>query len=374
MEDIFRPDKIRDTLERLISNLPGFVYRCRNDVNWTMIFASDQCEEITGYKPEELIDNSVVSFDDVIEEPFREIVRRKWHKALLDHDVFKEEYRIVRKDGVCRWVLEQGRGVFSPVTGKLLYLDGYITDITDRVEAYDNILKANRLKSVFLSNLSHELRTPVNAIQGFTDILKHKDLSVHKREEFLEIINSSNSSLLRLIDDIILASKIETGEFLPEISRTTVGELVQQLFSLVNGYAISEDSVKIQFVDMIDESDRDLMMETDLFLVKEIIRRLFDNSLRHTPKGSISLKLSLSDGLRQLNVMLSDTGPGIEAIYSEDIFKSFFRLDNTINTLTRGAGLGLFIARAAARALNGELTYMKERYPGAHFTLSIPVS
>ena len=226
MGDIYKLDKIRDNFERMIQNLPGFVYRCRNDYDWTMIFVSDQCEQITGYTSDELINSNFISYNEVIELSYRKSLRLKWEKKIAEKTVLKEEYRIVRKDGSIGWVREQGRGVFDEITGELLYLDGYVLDVTERVEAFNNLIRsneelkianikreeANSLKSSFLSNLSHEIRTPINAIMGFTEILKEEGLAESDKKDYIDIIYRSNSALLGIIEDIVIASKIETNQ------------------------------------------------------------------------------------------------------------------------------------------------------------------
>ncbi|MBP1671010.1 MAG: sensor protein, partial [Bacteroidetes bacterium] len=232
-------DDSRKTLATIIGVLPGFVYRCKNDKDWTMIFVSNQCLDVTGYTPDELKFNKVISFNEVIAEEYRSYLYSRW-KALLKVDgMLKEEYKIVRKDGKTRWVLEQGKGVFDE-KGKLLYLDGYITDITTRKEAEERLVQknielhiakeraedSNKLKTAFLANLSHEIRTPMNAILGFSDLLKEEDLQSEQRDNYVEIINTSGNHLLSLINDIIEMSKIETGQISPNLEEVDVNLLM----------------------------------------------------------------------------------------------------------------------------------------------------
>lgn len=115
----------------LLQNLPGFVYRCRNDRYWTMEYLSDQFYDITGYKPEEVIGNKYISFNDLIHPEHQERLWVKWQEILHKREVFQDEYPIIRKDKQIRWVFEQGRGVFDE-NGRLLYLEGYIVDVTER--------------------------------------------------------------------------------------------------------------------------------------------------------------------------------------------------------------------------------------------------
>ncbi len=121
--------KSEQTLETLISNLPGFVYRCRNDQNWTMEYLSEGCLLVTGYSADELRFNKTKSFNDIIHSDYHDPIWKKWQSNLKRKLPFEETYKIIHKDGTIRWVWERGRGVFSNGS-KLLYLEGFIQDIT----------------------------------------------------------------------------------------------------------------------------------------------------------------------------------------------------------------------------------------------------
>ncbi|NLT03304.1 MAG: PAS domain S-box protein [Bacteroidales bacterium] len=121
-------------LNSLMSNLPGFVYRCRYDENWTMLYLSEGCLAVTGYHPEDLIGNKVISFNDIIKEDFREYLFKKWEQALSNHTSFLEEYEIITASGETRWVLEHAVEVCDN-NNNLQFLEGYIEDITTRKQA-----------------------------------------------------------------------------------------------------------------------------------------------------------------------------------------------------------------------------------------------
>lgn len=120
----------RRALLTLMGNLPGMAYRCANDAYWTMEFVSTGCLELTGYSPESLIGNKVVSYDDLILPDDRSIVHNAVDNALKDDRPFVITYRIMTKDGSEKWVWEQGRGVYSG-DGMLLALEGLVMDVTE---------------------------------------------------------------------------------------------------------------------------------------------------------------------------------------------------------------------------------------------------
>ncbi|RPJ15480.1 MAG: PAS domain S-box protein, partial [Desulfobacteraceae bacterium] len=135
------------TLATLIGNLPGFVYRCANDRDWTMEFISNGCLDITGYRPDEFIGNKTVCYNEIVQPDFREPLWAKWQDLLERKATFEDEYPIITRDGETRWVWERGTGIYS-ADGQLLFLEGFITDITKRKKSdteLDNSFKRLRV-------------------------------------------------------------------------------------------------------------------------------------------------------------------------------------------------------------------------------------
>lgn len=116
----------------LLSHLPGMAYRCRYDRDWTMDFVSEACAEVTGYRPDELIENRVLSYNDVIAPEYRETLWNEWNRAAERDANFRYEYEIVSKSGERRWVLEIGQAV-RDASGEIVALEGLVIDITDRI-------------------------------------------------------------------------------------------------------------------------------------------------------------------------------------------------------------------------------------------------
>lgn len=124
----------------LVSNLPGFVYRCNNDKDWTMSFLSDGCFPITGYKPEDFINNKRLAFKDVILPEFRDKIWEEIKSAIQNRVAFEFEYQLIDSVGSLHWVWERGTGTYSE-NGELRYLEGFITEITDRKRAEEELAK-----------------------------------------------------------------------------------------------------------------------------------------------------------------------------------------------------------------------------------------
>lgn len=136
VEDISERKKITEALQEsersksvLLSHIPGLAYRCLNDEYWTMEFVSDGCLDLTGYRPSDLIGNKTISYNDLIDSQYRDILRRQWDQVLLKHDNFRAEYQIITQDNQVKWVLELAQGIYDN-KGNVIALEGIVIDIT----------------------------------------------------------------------------------------------------------------------------------------------------------------------------------------------------------------------------------------------------
>ena len=162
-------------LDTLIENIPGIVYRCKNDKNWTMIFISEGCFNLTGYKPNDLLNNKKLSYSDIIHPEDRNYVSAEINKALKDNKAFQLEYRIISKQNEIYWVYEKGCSIKDSVTNKE-YLEGIIIDITDRTIVEQNLVKSEERFSAFYNSsfsgiVIHNDGFIVDCNQGICDML-----------------------------------------------------------------------------------------------------------------------------------------------------------------------------------------------------------
>ena len=118
-------------LSTLMSNLPGLAYRCKNDKDWTMEFVSQGCFEITGYQPDDLINNKKLSFNSLIAPEYQDIVWKQWQNAIAANRSYTGEYQVIASDGKRKWVWEQGQAVYN-LQGEVIAIEGFIQDITNR--------------------------------------------------------------------------------------------------------------------------------------------------------------------------------------------------------------------------------------------------
>ncbi|MDX9917142.1 MAG: PAS domain S-box protein, partial [Gudongella sp.] len=189
LEDVTEQVESREKLrqsdefkEVIISNIPGVVFRCDNDENWTMHYISEGCLDLTGYSPECLLNNQKLSFNDLIDPEYRETLRVRWAEALKENENFKSEYQLITASGEKKWVFEQGHGIYDD-KGKVIALEGLIIDITDRKEKEDEIMYLNyhdvltglynrRFIDAHLATLDDDKNYPISVIIGDINGLK----------------------------------------------------------------------------------------------------------------------------------------------------------------------------------------------------------
>ncbi|TDI94072.1 MAG: PAS domain-containing sensor histidine kinase [Caldithrix sp.] len=200
------------SLSMLMSNLPGMVYRCLNDRDWTIEYVSEGCLELTGYKPSDLIGNKRVAYNDLIHPDDQPLVREPVQKALEAREPFRVVYRIQTAAGEEKWVWEQGQGVFSK-NGELIALEGFITNITERSKAEEALRESEaRIRAI--------LETAVDGIVTLNErgIIESVNAAVEKLFGYTEneVIGENISILMpspyREEHDTYLANYLKTGE------------------------------------------------------------------------------------------------------------------------------------------------------------------
>ena len=157
-------EKSQRNLTNLISNLPGFVYRCKNDEDWTMEYVSEGFSAITGYTVDDIIKTRRITFSGIMHPDYRKYIWEKWQFLLSIKSPFEEEYPILTKDGEVRWVWERGRGIFDE-DDSLIHLEGFITDITER--------KRSQQIQKMLYDISTAVLTSEN-LEGFIEIIRNQ--------------------------------------------------------------------------------------------------------------------------------------------------------------------------------------------------------
>lgn len=214
----------------LLSNLPGFAYRCLNDEYWTMEFLSKGFEKVTGYKSNDVVDNNLISFEEIIEGEYTREVRDSWNHSISIHERYIGEYKICRKDGQCIWVLEQGIGIYDE-QGKCIAIEGFISDINDRKNLEENLnylsykdyltgLYNRRYIEDQLIRLDNSRKLPISIIMGDINGLKFiNDSFGHEYGD--ELIKNVANILRDSLRGYELVARLGGDEFLVVLEDTT---------------------------------------------------------------------------------------------------------------------------------------------------------
>jgi signal transduction histidine kinase/DNA-binding response OmpR family regulator len=237
----------------------------------------------------------------------------------------------------------------------------------------EELALSTKYKSEFLANMSHELRTPLNSILLLSRLMaENPDENLNEDQvESAKVIQSSGSSLLTLIDEILDLAKIESGKMTLEYQDITIDEIVKDLKSLFNPVVQEK---RLQFNIQIDD-DVKKSIETDRLRVDQVLRNLLSNAIKFTEEGSINL--NIKKDLKKPDFIVfsvKDTGIGIAEDKQRIIFEAFQQADGSTRRKFGGTGLGLSISREIARLLGGELILKSKVNEGSEFSLTIPVN
>ena len=231
------------------------------------------------------------------------------------------------------------------------------------------IREADRLKSEFLANMSHELRTPMNAIIGFTKLVRRKsaDLLPLRQRENLEKVEISANQLLALINDILDLSKIEAGKMSVNIMPFDLAPLVDTCFATVESMV---QGGRVRFLKEVPDDLPEVLSDQDK--LKQIIINLLSNALKFTEEGEVKLSAALEDA--SLRIAVSDTGIGISSDALEYIFDEFRQADGSSTREHGGTGLGLSITKKLTHLLGGTIDVSSVEGEGSTFTVTLPLA
>lgn len=135
----------------LVGNIPGAIFRCKMDRDWTMLFVSDKMKDISGYDPSELINSNKRTYNSLIHKDDQEMVYREVLKNIHNKESYQLKYRLIRKDGNSRWIHENASGVFDQ-NDNLLYIDGVIVDVTEQKQAELELMESEKMLNNFFHN------------------------------------------------------------------------------------------------------------------------------------------------------------------------------------------------------------------------------
>jgi signal transduction histidine kinase len=229
------------------------------------------------------------------------------------------------------------------------------------INARNQAEESDRLKTAFLANISHEVRTPLNAIVGFSEVLATTP-SVEERGLLSELIQKNNARLLQLFEDMVNMSKLEAGMESVHKTHFQIAELLQELVE-----KFSEQAAEKHLQLTISKHSENLEAYTDRTRLMQILSHYVDNALKYTTEGSVKIGCNLEVG--NMRVWVRDTGKGVASEFCGDkIFERFVKIDE----FEQGTGLGLSICRSLATTLGGKVGMESEVGVGSMFWVDVP--
>ena len=232
--------------------------------------------------------------------------------------------------------------------------------------AYSQALESDKMKTAFIQNISHEVRTPLNIISGFSQVIANPELDadINERREIARMTQKNARLITTLIDEMLLVSLNETSEEAKKENMVDINDLMRDLLQETQGNLSSKTTTRFDTT-LAD----DFKILTNEYMLKIIINALIDNAVKNTPEGTITLKAGRPTG-NELTLTVEDTGCGIPAAEAEHIFERFVKLD----TFKEGIGLGLPLCRILIEKLGGTVRLDTAYTTGARFIVTLPIS
>ena len=234
------------------------------------------------------------------------------------------------------------------------------------INARQKAEESDKMKSAFLANMSHEIRTPLNAIVGFSNIIAEEEeveLSTEERKEFLGLINSNSELLLKLINDILDLSRIESGKMDFSFKSCNLTDLMKNIYH--THQVLMPAEVKLQ----IDIPEKPIVIETDALRLTQVITNFINNASKFTHEGYIRIGYTYDITEETVDIYVKDTGIGIPKEKQQAVFERFNKLDE----FAQGTGLGLAICQVIIKRFGGEIRLQSEKGKGSCFTIALPL-
>lgn len=230
--------------------------------------------------------------------------------------------------------------------------------------------EADKLKTMFLANMSHEIRTPLNGIIGFGDLLRTQNLTSAKRDRYLDIIGNNSEQLLKIIDDIIDISMIESNQMKINSLKFNLGKIFPEALEFFRNYLQTNNKVQLKLINDGLISSADDIIFSDPSRIQQVLYNLISNAVKFTQHGYIRFGGKIDEGYALIYV--EDTGIGINAEKCDTIFERFRQGEETVTRSYGGTGLGLSISKGLIELLGGMIWVDLSYTAGSRFCFSLP--
>lgn len=357
----------------LVDSIPGTVYRVAVDADGGVQFLGGGVEALTGY-PAAAFVSGTQRLDHLVHPEDASMVAASITAALQSHQAYSLEYRVVRRDGDVRWVVEKGQAIYQH-DGMPISRVGTLIDISERKQveealriAREQAEEATHAKSIFLANMSHEIRTPMNAIIGMSHLALKTPLNEHQRD-YLSKIHGAASSLLGIINDLLDFSKIEAGKLSMEQMPFQLDKVLENVATLTSERAFDK-GLELLF-DAPPKVPQELV--GDSLRLGQVLTNLVNNAVKFTERGEVRLIVRVLEdtGPRlKLEFEVRDTGIGMNEEQVARLFQPFTQADGSTTRKYGGTGLGLSIVQRLVELMGGAIRVISQPNAGSRFVFN----
>lgn len=261
-------------------------------------------------------------------------------------------------------MLKKAPGEFAQIA---TLFENYKKQEEELKQAKELAEQADTLKTRFLANISHETRTPMNSIMGFSELLNDPDLTHEQRIQYVGIIHSNSLKMMELLGDLMNVSKLQSGQ---EEVHETPFSLKEMMVNIHTNHNYKASGKGLLLVNKNQDSTDDIILYTDREKVCQIIDNLINNAIKYSPEGTIEYGFEKTK--TSIRFYVKDQGIGIPEELHERIFEYFTQGETSLNKNYSGVGLGLAIAKANVKLLGGDIKVESESDKGSCFSFTIP--
>jgi len=349
---------------------------------------SDVFRKMVGYESEKDFPNRIESWSDLLHQEERENILKEYWNTVNDYTnekTYDVEYRLLTRHAGWRWFHAAGR-LSRREDGSPVTFVGLFVDINDEKQMKQQLERqkidledvlaaaqhANKAKTTFLNNMSHDIRTPMNAIIGFTSLAAAHIDNREQVQDYLSKITTSSNHLLSLINDVLDMSRIESGRVKIEEKETYLPEVMHDLKTIVQADITSR---QLEFyIDTADVVNEHILC--DKLRLNQVLLNLLSNAMKFTkPGGMVSVRIlqkgNAPDGFASYEFQVKDTGMGMSKEFLEHIFEPFEREKTSTVSGIQGTGLGMAITRNIVDMMGGVITVVSEEGKGSTFTVDL---
>lgn len=324
--------------------------------------------DMLGYSENEL---KQMNFSEII-YPEDKLIGMKVRQQMLELKIQTASFekRYIKKDGGVIWG-HVSISLLRDVQSVPSFFVVQISDITkqkqsekDLIEAKDGAEVMNRLKSNLLANMSHEMRTPLISILGYSELIQEEEVEPDIKM-MANNINIGGTRLLTTLDNLLQFSKIESENFKPNLFEVNI---INTLREVINKFSKSIEKKGLNLLTNFESDHLDGFL--DDVLLTEVLTNLIENAVKFTGKGYIMISTKTDE--ESLIIIISDTGVGIPVEKQKMIFEEFRQVSEGLSRGYEGTGLGLTIAKKFVELMNGEISVESEEDKGSTFTIKFP--